>query len=83
MAKGLRIQDPIEKPTARPVIDTTHLVLEKPLASKPPAKNLNTERRSKQKHDPSKQMQAEKPAAPVKPKPTTASKLSSKRKLTE
>lgn len=83
VAKGVRIHNPTDKPATRQVINTTNLVIEKPLASKPPAQIITSERRSKQKHDPSKQKQDEQSSAPPKPAPTAAPKLSSKRKLME
>src|ERR1041385_5855734 len=82
VAKGISIQDPKDKPSARPTIDLSNLVVAKPLASKPPADALNTERRSKQRQDPAKHQSA-KAAAPVKPKKSASSNPSAKRKLTE
>ena len=55
----------------------------KPLASKPPVDALNTERRSKQRHDPAKHQQSAKAAAPTKPKQSAPPNASGKRKLTE
>src|ERR1041385_6078013 len=82
VAKGIKIQDPKDKPSARPTIDLSNLVVAKPLASKPPADALNTERRSKQRHDPAKQQTA-KASAPVKPKQSAPPNPLAKRNLTE
>ena len=82
VAKGISIQDPKDKPSARPTIDLSNLVVAKPLASKPPADALNTERRSKQRQDPAKQQPA-KASAATKPKQSAPTNPSAKRKLTE
>ena len=71
LSQGIKIQDPTNKPAARPVINTMNLVIEKPLASQPPAK---TERRSKEKHDPLKLKATKKPAAKDGAKIANASK---------
>src|SRR3954469_4652423 len=81
-AKGISIQDPKDKPSARPTIDLSNLVVAKPLASKPPADSLNTERRSKLRHYPVKKQSA-KASVPTKPKKSAPSNPSTKRKLTE
>src|SRR3954468_135772 len=54
-ARRIRIQEPAEAPAPRQPIDTTDLVTDPPLASKPPQKNDTTEKRSKAKHDPKTQ----------------------------
>src|SRR4051812_48084452 len=58
-ARRIRIQEPADAPAPRRPIDTTDLVTDPPLASKPPQKDVATEKRSKAKHDP----KAQKPSA--------------------
>ena len=82
VAKGILIQDPKDKPSARPTMDLSNLVVAKPLASKPPADALDSERRSKQRQDPAKQQPA-KASAATKPKKSAPTNPSAKRKLTE
>ena len=50
-SRGVRIQDPTDPPAPRPRIDLTNLVVEVPLASKPPRRLVPAEQRTKERHD--------------------------------
>src|SRR4051812_11390177 len=55
VARSLKIQEPAAAPAPRRPIDTTNLVTDPPLASKPPRQDVTAEKRSKATHDPEKQ----------------------------
>ena len=74
-SRGVRTQDPSDPPAPKPWIDLTNLVVEAPLASKPPRRLVPTEQRTKERHDP-KQKPAGQPEANA-PETAKASKLKS------
>ena len=81
-SKGLRIQDPTDPPAKRPVVDATHLVVEKPLASKTPRQVVPSDRRTKQRYDPAKQKLAGETVEKAAPKAGAKAVKSSKPKTT-
>ena len=51
-SQGIRIQDPTDPPVTRKPIDTTDMVVEAPLATKPPRHLVPTKQRTKSRYDP-------------------------------
>src|ERR1041385_2231152 len=74
-SRGVRIQDPTDPPVPKPTIDMTNLVVEAPLASKPPRRLDPVEQRTKERHDP-KAKPAGQPEAKA-PEQAKASKMKS------
>src|ERR1041385_2776383 len=70
-SRGIRIQDPSDPPIPKPTIDMTNLVVEAPLASKPPRRLVPSEQRTKERHDPKA-----KPAAKLEAKAPETAKAS-------
>src|SRR4051812_20899446 len=78
--RSVRIQEPVTDPAPRRPIDTTNMVVEARLASKPPRRVVPPENRSKSRHDPNNltedQPEADTPPAKVlmvvKPRTTIA-----------
>src|ERR1041385_7467826 len=62
--KGIKIQDPSEPPAPKKNINLTNLVVEAPLASKPPRRLVPAEQRTKERHDPKAKPVAEPAAVP-------------------
>ena len=65
-SRDVRIQDPTDPPVTRTPIDTTDMVVESPLAIKPPCRLVPTKQRTKSRHDP-KNKPVKQPEADVEP----------------